>query len=525
MYQTFYNLNSKPFQITTDPKFLWLGEKHKEALATLKYGILENKGFLMLTGDIGTGKTALVNALVKIIDMAAIVATIPDPGLESLDFFNILAEEFKMNRKFDSKGAFLIHLKHFLHSAYAADKKVLLIVDEAQRLNYELLEQIRLLSNIEMNNRKLINIFFVGQTEFNDMLMEEKNKAIRQRMTVTYHIEPLSQNETWHYIKHRLKIAGTNLDIFQQKAVQEIYSFSQGYPRLINIICDHALLTGYASGVKSVDVDIIKECERELRIPIETKKESAFQIESTAKNVIATTSKSPQEQPITKKALLMILLMIIVIFAAYFLYNLNTADSPRWGMDDIAPQKYDSPVLREKESFVPGVTPKKTEIKEAEVKKTQPTEKVSADKPEDVQKQASPTDVQTEQKTKLAKKQGVRPFPDRKMLIYFKHNSNDLPDEAFEALDRIAEFMIHNPESKVSVKGYTDSSGSRSYNISVSQFRANTIKSYLVGKGVRSSHINAVGLGPENPIASNTTEAGRRSNRRVEIELNIDNPE
>jgi outer membrane protein OmpA-like peptidoglycan-associated protein len=184
--------------------------------------------------------------------------------------------------------------------------------------------------------------------------------------------------------------------------------------------------------------------------------------------------------------------------------------------------------LREKESFVPGVTSKAAEIKEEEKEedKAQPAEKVSAEKSDDTQKIiASPAAVQTDQKTKLAEKQGVRPFPDRKMLIYFKHNSNDLPDEAFEALDRIAEFMIHNPESKVSVKGYTDSSGTRSYNISVSQFRANTIKSYLVGKGVRSSHIDAVGLGPENPIATNATEAGRRSNRRVEIELNIDNPE
>jgi general secretion pathway protein A len=294
---------------------------------------------------------------------------------------------------------------------------------------------------------------------------------------------------------------------------------------LINIICDHALLTGYASGVKIIDVNIIKECERELRIPIETKKESAYQPDSATKNVIVTPSKSPQEQPVTKKALLMILLLIIAIFGAYFFYNLNITDSPRWGMDDIAPQKYDSPALREKESFVPGVTPKTAEIKEEE-KKAQSAEKVSVEKSDDAKKiQASPTAVQSDQKTELAKKQGVRPFPDRKMLIYFKHNSNDLPDEAFEALDRIAEFMIHNPESKVSVKGYTDSSGSRSYNVSVSQFRANTIKSYLVGKGVRPSHINAVGLGPEDPIATNATEAGRRSNRRVEIELNIDNPE
>ena len=110
MYQAFYNLTAKPFQITTDPKFLWLGDKHTEALATLKYGILENKGFLLLTGDIGTGKTAMINQLVKMIDVAAIVATVPDPGLEPLDFFNFLAEEFKMDRKFLSKGDFLIQL-------------------------------------------------------------------------------------------------------------------------------------------------------------------------------------------------------------------------------------------------------------------------------------------------------------------------------------------------------------------------------------------------------------------------------
>ena len=118
MYENYYNLNAMPFQITTDPKFLWLGEKHSEALATLKYGILENKGFLLLTGDVGTGKTALINRLAIMIDMAAIVAKVPDPGLSSLEFFNFLAIEFKMNTKFDCKGEFLINLKNFLLKAY-----------------------------------------------------------------------------------------------------------------------------------------------------------------------------------------------------------------------------------------------------------------------------------------------------------------------------------------------------------------------------------------------------------------------
>jgi general secretion pathway protein A len=258
-----------PFQITTDPKFLWLGEKHSEALATLKYGILENKGFLLLTGDVGTGKTALINRLVKMIDVAAIVAKVPDPGLSSLEFFNFLAIEFKMNKKFDSKGEFLIHLKNFLLKAHDSQKKVLLIIDESQRLNHDLLEQIRLLSNIELQDRKLINIFFVGQTEFNEMLMEERNRAVRQRITVSYHIDPLTEPEARLYIKHRLKVAGATREIFGRDAVREIYNYSGGYPRLMNIICDHALLTGYSYNLKSIDKKVIKECEKELYIPEE----------------------------------------------------------------------------------------------------------------------------------------------------------------------------------------------------------------------------------------------------------------
>ncbi len=517
MYQSFYSLNSKPFQITTDPKFLWLGEKHKEALATLKYGILENKGFLLLTGDIGTGKTALINALVKIIDVAAIVATIPDPGLESLDFFNILAEEFGMNKRFDSKGAFLIQLKHFLHKAFAADKKVLLVIDEAQRLNHDLLEQIRLLSNIEMNNRKLINIFFVGQTEFSDMLREDRSKAIRQRISVTFHIDPLTENETWHYIRHRLKIAGTNQEIFHSKAVQEIYSFSQGYPRLINIICDHALLTGYASGVKMIDVNVIKECEKELHIPIDTKKQEAHQELPLEKKVVAAATET-REQPPGKRSILWILLLIVFISGGYLLYYLNIEESPSFKMEDIAPQKYDSPALREKESFVPGVTDQKEDSRSqppaaSSAGSTAGTEKM----PETVvrksaQDSGQDTAVKTSEESRLT--------PGQKTLIYFKHNSNDLPDEVFEALDHIADYVLGNPAVKVRVEGYTDSTGSYSYNISVSQFRANTIKSYLVGKGVSPAQITAVGLGPESPIASNNTEAGRRQNRRVEIKLN-----
>ncbi len=517
MYQSFYNLKIKPFQITTDPKFLWLGEKHKEALATLKYGILENKGFLLLTGDVGTGKTVLIHGLMKIIDVSAIVAAIPDPGLSSIDFFNFLSEEFKMNRRFDSKGAFLIHLKHFLYKASEANKKVLLIIDEAQRLNHELIEQIRLLSNIELDNRKLINIFFVGQSEFNKKLSEERNKAVRQRITVSYHIDPLTEQETREYINHRLKVAGGSRELFKPEAVRKVYAFSHGYPRLVNIICDHALLTGYSGGKKTIDAGVIKECEKELKIPInDTNKErndlEFFEPKESPFSVL-------QNQSTGKRIGYFALIVLLFVVTGYFLFNLQLKDSPRWKMEDIAPQSYDSPALKAKEAFVPGV------VGENEIKKDLPVVNRFDDQAMEGKDSSKPGQTTIASQTnELSAEPQVRPFPDRKMVIYFKHNSNDLPDRAYDMLDRIADFMVHNPETKININGYTDSSGAYSYNVSVSQFRANMVKGYLVGKGVHPLKIKALGLGPENPIASNETDKGRQTNRRVEIELNIDNP-
>jgi general secretion pathway protein A len=269
MYLSYYNLNEKPFQISTNPKFLWLGEKHKEALAILTYGILDNKGFLLLTGDVGTGKTTIINTLLNNLDDDVIAAHVPDPDLEHLDFFNFIANVFSIDKKFSTKGEFLNHLSKFLHDAYSKNKKVLLIIDEAQRLKSELLEEIRLLSNIERQDTKLLNIFFVGQKEFNNILIEPENRALRQRITINYYIEPLTKNETKEYIKHRLNIAGSEKNIFSASATREIFSFSKGFPRLINIICDLALLTGYVKEQKTINELIIKECAKELQIPTE----------------------------------------------------------------------------------------------------------------------------------------------------------------------------------------------------------------------------------------------------------------
>jgi general secretion pathway protein A len=267
MYLEHYNLRSMPFETSPDPKFIWLSEKHKEALASLKYGIQENKGFLLLTGDIGTGKTTLINCFLNEKDTDAIVASIPDPDLDILDFFLLLSKEFNMNADFKTKGEFLIQFENFLLSTYSENKKALLIIDEAQRLNQQLLEQIRLLSNIEKRYAKLINIFFVGQNEVNQLIMDERNKALRQRVVVHYSIEPLTEVETREYVKHRLRISGSEEEIFSSTAIYEIFSYSKGYPRLINSICDRALLTGYVSNIKKIGNKIIRKCADELIIP------------------------------------------------------------------------------------------------------------------------------------------------------------------------------------------------------------------------------------------------------------------
>jgi general secretion pathway protein A len=267
MYLTHYNLRIIPFGTSPDPKFIWLGEKHKEALASLKYGIQENKGFILLTGDIGTGKTTLINCFLNENDNDTIVATIPDPDLSIADFFLLISNEFNSNMNFDTKGSFLIQFKNFLHNNYSERKKALLIIDEAQRLNQKLLEQIRLLSNVEKQDAKLINIFFVGQNELYELIMDEQNKALRQRITVHYNVEPLTESEIHDYIKHRLRIAGSEKNIFYPDAIYEILSYSKGYPRLINTICDRALLTGYVLGSKIIDGKIIKKCAEELIMP------------------------------------------------------------------------------------------------------------------------------------------------------------------------------------------------------------------------------------------------------------------
>ena len=268
MYLAHFHLKEKPFLLNTDPRFLWPGRKHKDALSLLISAAKENKGILLLTGEIGSGKTMLISALISMVDSRdVVVARLPDPGLERREFFFLTARGFGIKQRVFSRESFTEVMGHFLSRLDASGKRALLIIDEAQIMSSTILEEIRLLSNMEFQHKKLINIFLVGQNEFNIMLLEPKHRSIRERITATYNLELLSENETAAYISHRLKVAGAENEIFTKDALQEVHLFSNGSPRQINIICDMALMHGFNSAATEINRELIHDCKDKVRVP------------------------------------------------------------------------------------------------------------------------------------------------------------------------------------------------------------------------------------------------------------------
>ncbi len=529
MYLDHYNLKLKPFQISTDPRFLWLGENHKEAFAVLKYGILDNRGFLLLTGDVGTGKTTLINALVNSLGDEVVSASVPDPSLENVDFFNYISRAFGIKGEFSSKGEFISKFRTFLCDVYENNKRSLLIIDESQLLNSQLLEEIRLLSNIEKQSTKLLNIFFVGQNEFNDLLWEDRNRALRQRITVNYNIYALSEEETGEYIRHRLKVAGTEKTIFSEGAVREIVAFSDGFPRMINIICDHALLTGFVKGKDTIDESIIRECIKDLQIPTRegAGKSDAYQIGDKQKALISIarikekSEKRPAFYAFAAGCVILLALYVVgYLYDSSIIQGFHSKVTGLWHQEKN--QESQSRVTTLKEEHKTNEYPKKGVVIHSETaqEKTEEDRSETFGRGRRLPEDSSIIESDIQDNHISEEDRRIISLLRDNVIINFNHNSNEMSVAAVRILGKIASVLIKYPELKIDVIGYTDSSGIYSYNKSLSRFRANIVKSYLTGKGVMSKQITTIGMGPQNPVNTNTTWEGRKQNRRVEIVLN-----
>jgi general secretion pathway protein A len=269
MYREFYGLLRSPFEMTPDPAFLHLGETHREGLATLVYGVRSRKGFVLLTGEVGTGKTTLLHSLLAQLDENTSSAYIFNPMLEPLDFFRVLFDELDIEIACRTKAEYLLALNNYLIDRLQKNQSALLIIDEAQNLSPEMLEEVRLLSNLETPTSKLLQIMLVGQPELNEMLSRPELRQLRQRIVLRHHLEPFTSDEVGDYIDGRLSVAGyAGKGIFKRSARREIFTLTGGLPRLINIVCDGALLAGYARGQTTLGADVIREVARDLELPL-----------------------------------------------------------------------------------------------------------------------------------------------------------------------------------------------------------------------------------------------------------------
>ncbi|HKD54766.1 MAG TPA: AAA family ATPase [Steroidobacteraceae bacterium] len=267
MYLTFFGLNEKPFAITPDPRYLYLSERHAEALAHLLYGITEAGGFVQLTGEVGTGKTTIVRSLLAQTPKNAEIALILNPKMTAPEFLLTICEELGIGVPDSALGSLkdLVDiLSRYLLRAHAAGKRVVLVVDEAQNLSPEVLEQVRLLTNLETNTQKLLQIILIGQPELRELLARNELRQLAQRITGRYHLSPLSHDETAAYVRHRLRVAGATTDVFTAGALNAVFRLSQGVPRVINVICDRALLGAYSLDRHHVTAALVRNAAAEV---------------------------------------------------------------------------------------------------------------------------------------------------------------------------------------------------------------------------------------------------------------------
>jgi type II secretory pathway predicted ATPase ExeA len=268
MYQRFFGLRESPFNVNPDPRYLYLTRHIQEALAGLTYGIQNRKGFILLTGEVGTGKTTLLNRLLDWLrGQRVATAFIFNSRLEVNHLFDFMMADFEIPCESKQKSDVLLRLNTWLLERYRAGETAVLIVDEAQNLSPEVLEEIRLLTNLETSTEKLLQIVLTGQPELEEKLKLPQLRQLRQRITLRCRTSPLSLEETFGYIAERLRIAGANGEpIFSKEAIQTIHIYSRGIPRVVNLLCEHSMINAYVDSLRPVPAHLVEEVAREFQL-------------------------------------------------------------------------------------------------------------------------------------------------------------------------------------------------------------------------------------------------------------------
>ena len=271
MYKRFYNLTRNPFEITPDPSFLFATKRHNEALAALYYGVKRRKGFVVMTGEVGTGKTLLVRCLLQVLHRANIAyAYVFNPRLTPMEFLQYVAGDFRLPTAGKSKSDLLLDLSSFVISRHQRNLTTVLIVDEAHHLSTDVLEEVRLLTNLETAQEKLLQILLIGQQELEETLDGVNLRQLKQRIALRSHLSALDLEETRGYIYRRLQLAGNAnpAQVFPMESVFEVHRQSRGFPRLINTLCENALIHGYANQLRSIGPEIIAEIAADFRLNV-----------------------------------------------------------------------------------------------------------------------------------------------------------------------------------------------------------------------------------------------------------------
>lgn len=265
MYEKYFKLKTKPFHLTPDLDFLFLSAKHKEAISCMEFGVTEDIGIILLTGETGTGKTTLIRHILQGVENDVDVAAIYNTSINSEQLLASIMEEFGLNSKFDSKAQAIKTLQAHLKSLRLLKRKPLLIIDDAQNLSLEAFEEVRLLSNLQNSVRMLIQIILVGRPELEAKLGDPNASSLAQRVSISYHLLPFSREETEEYIFYRLKKAGGQPNLFTQAGLDLIYSTTRGVPRAINLLCDNALTNAFGAKARTIDAPCIKDVLKENR--------------------------------------------------------------------------------------------------------------------------------------------------------------------------------------------------------------------------------------------------------------------